>query len=264
MPQPAAHAVKAHTVAIVQARWGSSRLPGKVLEDIGGRPLLARVVERVQASTTCDAVVVATTTDVQDDLVVDLARQCGADTFRGSVDDVLDRFHRAAAEAGADVVVRITADDPFKDPEVIDLVARQLLDDSALDYASNTLAPTFPEGLDVECFTFRALEQAWEQAELPSEREHVTPFIWTHPDRFALRNVASEHDFSHLRWTVDYPDDLDFARAVYERLAGRDMFNWHDVLELLEREPQLSAINAGHERLAGYRQSLAADPKEEP
>jgi spore coat polysaccharide biosynthesis protein SpsF len=250
-------------VAIVQARRGSSRLPGKVLEDVAGRPLLARVLERVQASAVVDAVVVATTTEASDDAVVELARDCGAETYRGSIDDVLDRFHGAAAAAGADGVVRVTADDPFKDPEVIDLVAGRLTSDPALDYVSNTLTPTYPEGLDIECFTAAALERAWNEARLPSEREHVTPYIWNHPERFAVRNVNLDRDLSHLRWTVDYPDDLEFARAVYERLADRPNFSMDDILELLEREPALTEINAGHVRMAGYHRSLAADEQED-
>jgi spore coat polysaccharide biosynthesis protein SpsF len=246
------------TVAIVQARYGSSRLRGKVLEDVAGRPLLVRVLERVARSRLIDEIVVATTIAAEDEQVAAVASKWGAETFRGSDDDVLDRFRAAVAAAAAGTVVRITADDPLKDPGVIDLVGAELRADRQLDYVSNTLEPTWPEGVDVEWFTAAALESAWRQARRPSEREHVTPYIWQHPERFHVRNVRRDPDLSELRWTVDHADDLDFVRAVYDRLGDGD-FRTDDILELLEREPELQTINAGHRRAEGYNRSLARD-----
>ena len=247
-------------VGIIQARMGSTRLPGKALLDLAGAPFLARVIERMQHAETLDALVLATTTDPSDDPLVDLAADLGVRVYRGALDDVLDRFTQAARLADAALIVRITADDPFKDPRVTDHAVRLWLQEPDLDYVSNTLEPTYPEGLDIEVFTRAALERAWREARLPSEREHVTPYIWKHPDRFRIRNFKGPRDLSHLRWTVDYPEDLAFARAVYERLyRPGQVFLMEDILRLLEAEPQLAQINAGFRRNEGYLKSLAED-----
>ncbi len=247
-------------VGIIQARMGSTRLPGKALADLAGAPFFARVVERMRACETLDVLVLATTTAAADDPLAALAADLGLLVYRGAVDDVLDRFVHAARMAAADLIVRITADDPFKDPVVTDHAVRLWLQQPDLDYVSNTLEPTYPEGLDIEVVTRAALERAHREARLPSEREHVTPYIWKHPDRFRVHNFKHARDLSHLRWTVDYPADLEFARAVYERLyrPGR-VFLMDDILRLLEAEPALAQINAGFQRNAGYLKSLAED-----
>lgn len=250
-------------VGIIQARMGSTRLPGKALLDLAGAPFLARVIERMQYAETLDALVLATTTEPTDDPLVELAASLGVGVYRGSVDDVLGRFTQAARQAEAALIVRITADDPFKDPQVIDHAVRLWLQEPTLDYVSNTLEPTYPEGLDIEVFTRAALERAWREARLPSEREHVTPYIWKHPDRFRVRNFRFARDLSHLRWTVDYPEDLEFARAVYERLyRPGQVFLMEDILRLLEAEPELAQINAGFRRNEGYLKSLAEDARQ--
>jgi spore coat polysaccharide biosynthesis protein SpsF len=243
-------------IAVIQARMSSRRLPGKVAADLGGEPLLARVIARAQASRLVDDVVVAVADEPGREVIEQIAAKSQSATFPGSPSDVLDRTYRAAQSANADVVVRITSDDPFKDPAIIDDVLSTLLDDPDTDYASNTLTPTFPEGLDVECMRFAALERAWAEAKKPSEREHVTPFIWKHPERFVLRNVRSIRDYSHLRWTIDYREDLLFARAVYEQLAPETLFGMNAVLELLAEHPELESINSGHQRNAGYLASV--------
>jgi spore coat polysaccharide biosynthesis protein SpsF len=243
-------------VAIIQVRMGSTRLPGKSLTDIAGQSLLAHVIDRVDASANVQQMVVATTTGPEDDVIEQLAREKQVACYRGSPTDVLDRYYQAARQAQADVIVRITADDPFKDPDVIDLVVSSLLADPAIDYASNTMEPTFPEGLDVEAFRFSALERAWREARLPSEREHVTPYIWKHPELFRLVSVRHREDLSKLRWTLDYEEDLRFAREVYRRLYHGQVFEMQEILQLLEEEPQLAAINSGFQRNAGYNQSL--------
>lgn len=246
-------------VAIIQARMGSSRLPGKTLADICGKPLLLRIMERVRAARKVHEVVLATTIQPEDRPLLELTRRHGLRGYAGSVDDVLDRFYQAARLAGADAVVRITADDPFKDPQVIDLIVARLLDDSRLDYVSNTIEPTFPEGLDVEAFRFSALEKAWREAMLASEREHVTPYIWKNPDRFRTASVFHSSDLSGLRWTLDYEKDLIFTRAVYDRLSCQGLFLMNDILELLRTAPDLSRINEGIERNKGYALSLSRD-----
>ncbi len=246
-------------VAIIQARLGSTRLPGKSLAAIAGKPLLAHVVERMMACATVHDVVVATTQDPSDAAVAHAAETFGAAVYRGSVDDVLDRYYQAARGARADVVVRATADDPFKDTEVTDQVVQRLLGDGA-DYASNTLEPTYPEGVDIEAFTLGALSRAWQEATLASEREHVTPYMWKHPELFRLSSVTRRPDLSRLRWTVDYPEDLTFARAIYQALYRGRPFGMQEVLDVLEEQPELAKLmHLGIERNEGYQRSLAQD-----
>lgn len=244
--------------AIVQARLGSRRLPGKTLADICGRPLLFHVIERIRPSRWVEEIVVATTDAREDRPVLDLARQCGAVGFAGSADDVLDRYYRAARAVSADIVLRVTADDPFRDPVLMDRVVEALQTDDALDYAATD--SSYPEGAGCEAFTFRALEKAWRRAHLPSEREHVTPFLRKHPERFKPATIAGDSDLSRHRWTLDYPADLHFAREIYARLhrPGR-VFTMEEMLALLDAEPHLSNINNGIPRDEGYARSLALD-----
>jgi spore coat polysaccharide biosynthesis protein SpsF len=243
---------------IIQVRMGSSRLPGKSLADIAGRPLLLHVTDRALAAKTVDQVVIATTTDSSDDQIADLAAANEIPLYRGSTDDVLDRYYQAAIRYDANIIVRLTADDPFKDPDVTDLITETLLTGN-LDYASNTIEPTFPEGIDVEAFTIEALTAAWRDATLKSDREHVTPFIWRQPERFRLKNVRYRRDLSKLRWTVDYPQDLDMARRVYARLYHGQVFGMEEILALFGQDPSLAAINSGIQRNAGYAKSLSED-----
>lgn len=230
------------TVAIIQARTGSTRLPGKVLADLCGRPLLARVLERVAACPGIDAMVVATTTLPADAALAPLARQAGAQLFQGSAEDVLERYCLAARQAKADVVVRITADDPFKDPGVIAALLHAFAQDGH-DYVSNTIAPSYPEGLDTEVFSREALERAHKDAAKPFEREHVTPFIWMRPQDFRLHNISCPRDLSALRLTVDTPADLELARALYAELLklGRP-FGLDDITALLDARPDLLGL----------------------
>jgi spore coat polysaccharide biosynthesis protein SpsF len=232
---------------------GSTRLPGKTLIDICGEPLLARFIERVRHARRLDSYCVATTTNPLDDRVVEVCAALDVASYRGSEEDVLDRFYRCAKAMHAEVVVRLTADDPFKDPEVIDQVVGELLA-GGFDYVSNTLEPSFPEGLDVEAFTFAALERAWAEARPPFEREHVTPHLWLNPGKFRLKNVTGVPNLSHLRWTLDTQEDLAFTRAVYERLYQRErLFLMKDILALLEQEPELQALNAHIERFSSHK-----------
>jgi len=251
---------KPHVVAVVQARMGSSRLPNKVLEPILDKPMLQHVVERVRQARTVERVVVATTDRSADDAVEAFCRARRIDVFRGSEDDVLDRFYRAAAEFRADVVVRITADCPLIDPAVVDkVVLRGFAGD--VDYVTNRLRYTYPDGLDVESFSFAALAQAWKEARLPADREHVTSYI-RNPRRFRIAGVENETDLSprNLRWTVDEPADLQFVRAVYERLGGNgNRFGLQEVLALLDREPGIAQINADGVRNEGFYKSLARE-----
>ncbi len=231
-----------NVVAIIQARMGSTRLPGKVLRDIAGETLLARVIRRVQLAQTLDAVLVATTVAPADDDIVAACDHLGVPVFRGSEQDVLDRYWQAARACRADVIVRITADCPLIDPRVLDQVVTAFLE-AQPDYASNVLERTYPRGLDTEVITLAALERAWRQADQPYQRAHVTPYIYQNPERFRLLSVKAEADHSYLRWTVDTAPDLAFVQAVFTRLGGDGTFSWRAVLDLLAREPELAEIN---------------------
>jgi glutamate-1-semialdehyde aminotransferase/spore coat polysaccharide biosynthesis protein SpsF (cytidylyltransferase family) len=247
-------------VAIVQARMGSSRLPGKTLADVAGRPLLVHVVERVRKARRVDKVVVATTDQSSDDPIAALCRQGGIDCFRGSEDDVLDRFYRTARANTADSVVRITADCPLIDPAVIDkVIARFQVGDC--DYVSNTIRYTYPDGLDTEVCSFAALEQAWGEAKKPSEREHVTPYLRT--EKFRSANVESESPvpLGKYRWTVDYPADLEFVRKIYEAFSGNEHFGYQDIFHLLKERPELATIQAETITNEGYYKSLYQQAK---
>ncbi len=245
------------TVAIIQARMGSTRLPNKVLADLGGKPMLAQVVARVRRARTIDEVVVATSTAPQDDAIESFCATQVISCFRGSEDDVLDRYYQTASAFKADVVVRITADCPLHDPRVIDTVVSHF-DPARADYVSNTVERTYPDGLDTEVFSIAALERAWREAAWISEREHVTPYIWKHPDLFRLDQVKQSVDLSALRWTVDEPRDLALVREVYRRLEGRD-FTMDDVASLVADDDVLRAVNAGIPGNEGYDISLRRD-----
>jgi spore coat polysaccharide biosynthesis protein SpsF (cytidylyltransferase family) len=245
------------TVAIIQARVRSSRLPGKVLASVAGHPMLWHVVRRVCRARRVDQVVVATSTHPADDVIAEFCRQTGIHCTRGSETDVLDRYHQAAHDASADVIVRITADCPLIDPAVIDAVAAAY-QSADFDYVSNIDPPTYPDGLDAEAFGFKALQTAWSEARLPSEREHVTPYLRNHPERFRTANVAHAQDLSHLRWTVDTLEDLAFVRAIRHALNSDD-FSMEDVCRLLTASPSLCLINGGQQRNEGYQLSLQQD-----
>ena len=230
-------------VAIIQARMGSTRLPGKTLEKIAGMTMLERVVRRTAASRLISEVTVATTVSPHDDVIYDASSGIGCRCFRGSEQDVLDRYLRAADEFESEIVVRITSDCPLIDAAVVDRVITAFLDE-APDYASNTLERTYPRGLDTEVLSRAALERAWREADQPSQREHVTPFIWQQPSLFRLLSVTDNEDHSRHRWTVDTIDDLRFVRSIYERWPNREEPGWRDVLHMVDSDPVLASINA--------------------
>jgi Spore coat polysaccharide biosynthesis protein F, CMP-KDO synthetase homolog len=232
------------TVAIIQARVGSTRLPGKVLLDLCGKTVLGRVVERTSRMTRIKDMVVATSNLESDDAVEDECRRLGVTCFRGSEDDVLDRFRGAAQALGAQQCVRITADCPLIDPQVSDdIVARFEAADPPVDYASNKIPQSFPRGLDTEVFTREALERSAKWARKPYHRTHVTAYMYQTPELFTLLSVVSDVDRSDWRWTIDTPEDLAFVRSVYERFDRRSDFSWLDVVNLIENEPSLADVN---------------------
>lgn len=253
----------ARIVAIVQARMGSSRLPGKVLLDLAGSPMLGRVLVRTSRAATAQETLVATTAESADDPVAEYCDFSGIPVYRGDQFDVLDRYYQAAKAAEADVVVRITADCPVIDPVLIDDVVHALIEDE-YDFVCNRLPPpwhrTYPIGLDTEACTFAALETAWKKAREPQQREHAMPYLYEgveltpqnrgletgfSPRGFKVALLHHTTDFGDYRWTVDTPEDLEFMRQVYAHFDGRDDFSWKDVLDLVHNEPALAAINSG-------------------
>jgi spore coat polysaccharide biosynthesis protein SpsF len=246
-------------LAVLQARSSSSRLPGKVLKPILGKPMLERQIERILRASMIDKLVVATSNDPGDDTIAELCARIKVECFRGSLDDVLDRFFQAARQHKPDLVVRLTGDCPLADPAVIDAVIRFAVD-GKYDYASNTLQPTYPDGLDVEVCTFAKLEQVWRNAALKSQREHVMPYFYQNPHLFKLGNLIRQPDLSALRWTVDNADDFVLITSVFEALyPDNPAFGTDEVLAYLNTRPDLSKLNASHSRNEGYEKSLAED-----
>lgn len=244
---------EAPVVAILQARMSSTRFPGKVLKPVLGRPMLARQIERLRRCCSLQELVVATSDRSDDDPLASLCQDEGVSCFRGSLDDVLDRFYQCARRYEAGHVVRLTGDCPLTDPGLIDsLVEFYLL--HAVDYASNCRPPTLPDGLDAEVFRFEALATAWREAVDPFEREHVVPFIVRHPQRFRVANWQWSDDASAMRWTVDEAEDFEFVKQIYENLyPANPKFGFQDVLDLISRRPELTLINDRFSRNEGSR-----------
>jgi spore coat polysaccharide biosynthesis protein SpsF (cytidylyltransferase family) len=245
-------------VAIIQARMGSTRLPGKVLMPLSGVPVLEHVIRRVRACTTVNDVVVATSNDATDDVLVDWCSQREVRVFRGSLNDVLDRYYRCAEEYSADAVVRITADCPAVDPMLIDDVVSGFM---AGSFDLFYLGGEFPDGLDCAVFSKGVLARAWREATLPSEREHVGPYITNHPELFKIGELIKFQGLSEYRWTLDEPRDLIFLQEIFSRLnaGGNRIFHTEELLQLLRKEPNLLNINGGIVRNEGLLKSVAAD-----
>ena len=248
------------TVAILQARMSSSRLPGKVLAEVVGKPMLALQVERLRQSSTISRLVVATSDQNDDDSLVALCSEIDVECSRGSLNDVLDRFYRVALQTSASSIVRLTGDCPLCDPEVIDSAIR-LHQDGQYDYTSNTIERTWPRGLDVEVIEFPKLRDIWREAKLPSEREHVTLRIFNYFDRYKVGKLVNpKGDFSHLRWTVDEDADLSLVRQIYGALyAVSPNFGTEEILNLLESRPELRSLNKHIDSEAGLKKSISKD-----
>lgn len=229
--------------AIVQARMSSTRLPGKVLMDLGGETVLARVACRLRRASQIGEIVIATSSGAKDDVIVRECDRLHVSCFRGSEDDVLDRYWRAAEQFRCDVVVRVTSDCPLIDPEVVDEVIAAFLDKKA-DLACNEVPRTFPRGLDVEVLTIDALRRTQEMSDQSYQREHVTPVIYERPDLFSVISIQTQPDLSHYRWTLDTGEDLALIRAIYSHFENRDDFGWRAAVKLMRRRPELAEINA--------------------
>lgn len=245
--------------AFVQARSSSTRFPGKVLKPILEKPMLKLELERIRSCRMLDRVVVVTSLQPEDQSIVELGHGIGVDVFRGSLENVLDRFYQAALKFKPDHIVRLTGDCPLIDAKVIDDMIRLYLENSC-DYGTNCMPPTYPDGLDAEVFTFMALETAHREAVLPSHLEHISLFFEQQPERFKTVNLACPQDLSSLRWTVDEPADFEFVRHIFEVLyPGKPLFDMHDVLKLLKARPELLTINNCFSRNEGIIKSIKKD-----
>ena len=246
-------------VTVIQARTGSTRLPGKVTKEILGKSLVVRMVERVQASALKGCVVVATTRDAEDDLIESVCNDNRILCYRGSTNDLLDRHYQAGKWQEADAVVKIPSDCPLIDPQVIDKVLLYYLDHD-FEFVSNLHPATYPDGNDVEVMNFNTLETAWKEATRDFEREHTTPYIWEHPEKFKIGNVVWEngldYSMSH-RFTIDYAEDFMFIKAIYESLyPAKPDFNLQDILNLLNSRPDIAAINERYAGVNWYRNHI--------
>jgi len=248
-----------NTVAIIQARISSTRLPGKVLKKIEGKTILEHVINRVRAAKKLDEVIVATTVKKKDLEIVKLCANLGVSVFCGSEDDVLDRYYQTARLFKAEHIVRITSDCPLIDPMVIDKVIELYFKKNA-DYATNGMPETFPDGLDTEVFSFKTLKRAWENAKLSSEREHVTPYIRNNPNIFKIVNLKCNVDLKDKRWTIDEPEDFSFVKIIYKNLYPKDsLFGMETILNYLRENPEIEKINKEIIRNEGYLKSLKED-----
>lgn len=241
-------------VAIIQARCGSTRFPNKVFADICGHPLIWHVVNRLKFAKTIDEIVLATTTNPIDDKLYEWAKENGVAVFRGSENDVLNRYYEAALSCDAEVIVRITADDPFKEPKVIDKAVKTLVDENA-DFVCNNFPPSYPEGLDVEVFTFKGLETEERNSASDYEREHVTQYFYHNPQDFKMTNISYSEDISHLRWTIDTDADFRMVQKIYDSLYKGDdkIFHMEEILEYLKANLEVANMNSNVMRSAMYQ-----------
>jgi spore coat polysaccharide biosynthesis protein SpsF len=243
------------TVAIIQARMSSTRLPNKVLMKINNRPLLDYMIERVKCAKSVDKVVVATSADISDDSIANFCRDNNVLCFRGSLEDVLDRYYSAAKYFKADTIVRLTGDCPLIDPQIIDKLV-SIYDNSSYDYVANTTPPkwTFPVGMDVEVFSMSGLEKVWRIATKPSDREHVTFYFWKNSKLFSIFRCDLEKDLSRYRLTVDYPEDFEVVKAIFNNLYSENrIFSLDNMIQFLDKKPEIFQINSFSGSSRGWR-----------
>ena len=241
---------------IIQARMGSTRLPGKVLKDISGRPVLWHVINRIKKSKYISKIIVATTDNKEDIKIYEYCNKNNINVFRGSSEDVLDRYYKCAKEYDCKNIVRITADCPLHDALVIDKVVESYLE-KKYDYVSNTFKYTYPDGLDTEIFSFNVLKDAWENAKLLSEREHVTPYIRKN-SKYRKSNILADKKYPVYRLTLDYDEDYNFIKSIYKGIGKLD-FSLDDVIEFLNKNLELLRLNGNYKINEGYEKSLKED-----
>ena len=243
---------------IIQARMGSSRLPGKVMMNVDGKnTLLHYIIQQLKFSKLANNIIIATTTSEKDDCIVDFATKMNLKYFRGEVDNVLDRYYQCAKNFSISTIVRISADDPLIDPTIVDRVIEKFYSNS-YDYVSNTNPRTFPQGNEIEVFSFETLEFVWKNAKKISEKEHVTPYIYNNKEKFRMANVENSKNLSSLRWTVDTQNDLDFVRLIISKIQKTPTL-MADIQDILSKEPHLLDINKDHIIDEGYKKSISKD-----
>jgi len=249
--------------AIVQARISSTRLPGKVLLNALGRPFLSHMVERVRMAKKIDNVILATSLEQSDDSIADFCKQNKILCYRGNLNDVLDRYYQAAKEFNTDIVVRLTGDCPLIDPQIIDDVINTY-EKVGYDYVANTLPPkwTVPEGMDVEVFSFKNLERAWREAKKPSDREHVTFYLWHNPQLFSVYRYNLPQDLSNYRLTLDYKEDFEVIKAIIENLyPKKPLFTMYDIINFLNSNPHIHNLNKNIQPNLGWQSAFEKDKK---
>ncbi|MCV0366648.1 MAG: glycosyltransferase family protein [Nitrosopumilus sp.] len=242
---------------IIQARIGSTRLPGKVMLNLDENPVLYYVLEQLRSCKLVDKIIVATTTLDEDDVIENFVATMKVDVFRGSSNDVLDRYYQCAKEFSIDTIVRITADNPLIDPTIVDDLIKKFISNS-YDCLTNAYVRTFPYGTEVEIFSFESLEKAWTNAIKPSEREHVTPYLYNNSDNFKIFNVEYPKNISNFRWTIDHENDLTLVKLIVSKIKKRPILI-NDILDLLSKEPELFEINKNQIPNEGYQKSLKED-----
>lgn len=248
-------------IAVTQARVGSTRLPAKILKEVNGETLLETHLKRILQSTKISLLKVATTTEDGSDQIVEIANKVGVRSFKGSVNDVLDRFYQTVKDEKPDYIVRLTSDCPLIDANIIDQVIDLAIESDA-DYVSNTLELSYPDGMDCECFKFSALEKAWKEATMKSDREHVTPYIWRNStlkggDIFKSESLKNGEDWSDIRITVDTPEDFEVIRHILLDLGANK--KCEEYVKFIKRHKEISDINASFGRNEGYEKSLKQD-----
>ena len=240
-----------NTAILIQARTDSERFPNKVLQNIDKYPMLWHQIKRCKFMNL--PIIVVTTKRNIDEPIIEIAKKCNVKFFRGSIDDVLDRFYQTAKKFSLEYIMRITADCPLIDPKhsilTLEKIIKEKIDYVALDDS------TYPDGLDTEIFTFDALEKAWGNAKKKSEREHVTPYILEPKNNFVVKKIKFKQNLSHMRWTVDYKNDLDFVREIYSRFKDKKIFFMNDIIEILNKNPEIQNINSNHQRNERYAKS---------
>ncbi len=251
------HIEKKITV-LIQARTGSNRLPGKVLAEIEGKPLIWHVINRVKQIKSVQQIAIITTKKDDDKILLDFAEKNEIIGFAGEESDVLDRHYQCAKNISAEPIIRITSDCPLIDPFLVEEIIQFFLKNN-YDYVSNVLPPTYPDGLDTEIFTFKTLEKIAMEAKLTSDREHVTTYISKNPNKFKIGNYTNSNNLSNYRWTVDRDVDLEFVRQIYSQIKPDTVFGFNKILEILKNNPHLLEINENIQRNEGYLKSLKND-----
>jgi spore coat polysaccharide biosynthesis protein SpsF (cytidylyltransferase family) len=247
-------------VIIIQARLGSKRLPRKSIAKIKNKPLIWYVIHRAKRVNGIKKIILATTKKKEDKVLVNIAKKSKVESFIGENNDVLDRYYKCALAYNADPIIRVTGDCPLLDPILISKMLR-FYSKHNYDYVSNVLKPTYPDGLDVEIFSFNTLERIWKKAKLKSEREHVTSYIRNNLNEFRIFDYVNDKDLSSYRWTVDEKRDLEFVRKIYSLMHPKKYFTTNEILKVIMKNPKIQAINAGISRNEGYFKSLKKDKK---